>query len=509
MRSLFHARAAAAALFLAALPGFAAEPGLVKHKDWSKSPEFTYLATDAEAKEWKQVKTDAEAEKFIAVFWARRNPDPRNPENVFRARFEKLTELADKHFSLASGKRGSLTERGRLYILVGPPKTLSDEAGTKPHPGALIPGTSTPAPENDPGTTMGESITTFTYEDRQLPKWAGIKSLVVRIAVEQTRDFIISGDGEARRLETRSVKEALVNPDLKDVPAGEVKVTAATSQPAEVPVAAVSATANQALDAAIAKEPFGAVTMLPLAYKDGGMRLMVQVYLQGAPPVEPARFAWLMRGKDGKDVARTEETAGLQKVLKGSIVERALPVTPGEYDVAVVLLDASGGVAASAKRSVSVVATPAEFATSALLLAIADLPAEGMKPDTPFVFAGRKFIARGDGRLNKTDGVSFMVRLYNPGVDPATKKAFVKRTLRIEPKGKPAVDLPSPPDEPMALPESAGAGAVVLDLAGAVADNNIGDYFRPGEYTFKVIVEDAVRKSKLEVSETFTLLADK
>src|SRR5450755_552243 len=108
------------ALLLSSLSGFAAD--LVKYKDWKKSPEYEYLITDAETKEWKTVKTDAEAEKFIALFWARRNPDPKNPDNMFKLRFEKLVEYADKRFTLASGKRGALTERGKLFILVGPPK---------------------------------------------------------------------------------------------------------------------------------------------------------------------------------------------------------------------------------------------------------------------------------------------------------------------------------------------------------------------------------------------------
>src|SRR6202521_4928605 len=86
------------ALFLAALPGFAAD--LVKYKDWKKSPEYEYLITSPEEKEWKAVKTDADAEKFIAVFWARRNPDPKNPDNVFRQRFEALVKLADEDFTL-------------------------------------------------------------------------------------------------------------------------------------------------------------------------------------------------------------------------------------------------------------------------------------------------------------------------------------------------------------------------------------------------------------------------
>lgn len=492
----------ALALLLSSLPGFAAD--LVKYKDWKKSPEYEYLITSGEEKEWKAVKTDADAEKLIALFWARRNPDPKNPDNFFKQRFEKLVEYADKRFTLASGRRGSLTERGKLFILVGPPKTLSDQAGTLPHPAGGTPGAPAP-PENDPGTTLGESVTTFRYEEKQLPAYASIKYLEVQFAVEQTRDNIISRDGEVRRLETAAAKDALKFPDLKELTAS-VKVAATTSKPADVAPAPVSATANEALDAAIAKDAFGSLVLLPLAYRDGGIRLMMQIYLEGATPAEPARFAWLVRGKDGKEVARAEETAGMQKVLKGVAVDRAIAVTAGEYDAAVVLIDASGAVAYSAKKSVKVDATPAEFGSSPLFLAIADLPAEGAKPESPFVFATRKFVARGDLKLKKTDGISFLLRLYNPGVDPATKKAFVKRTLKIQPKGRAAVDLPVAPDEPKDVPE-AGTGVVVLDMAGAVADNNIGDYFRPGDYTFKVVVEDMVRKTKLEVSESFTIVA--
>src|SRR5262249_13411605 len=188
---------------------------------------------------------------------------------------------------------------------------------------------------------------------------AGIKSLKVQFAVEQTQDSIITGDGEARRLEKLAPKEALKNPDLKDVPAGSAGAVAA--EPTEVRTPVVSAAGNDGPDDAVAKEPFGSLTALPLAYRDGGIRLMVQMYREGAPPAEPARFAWLVRGKDGKEASRSEETAGLQKVLQGVLVDRAVPVTPGDYDVAVVLLDAAGAVAGEAKRSVTVPATPTDF----------------------------------------------------------------------------------------------------------------------------------------------------
>ncbi|HEY5190475.1 MAG TPA: hypothetical protein VII77_00715, partial [Candidatus Deferrimicrobium sp.] len=59
-----------ALLVSAAFPAFAA---LDKYKDWEKSPASVYLATDAEKKDWKKVASDEEAEKFVALFWARRD----------------------------------------------------------------------------------------------------------------------------------------------------------------------------------------------------------------------------------------------------------------------------------------------------------------------------------------------------------------------------------------------------------------------------------------------------
>ena len=104
-----------------ALPVRAA--GLEKFKDWPQSPEFVILTTDDEKKAWKNVATDADAEKFIALFWAKRDPDIKTPENEFRERFDALVKLADEGFTLGR-RRGALTERGKAVILIGRPKQV-------------------------------------------------------------------------------------------------------------------------------------------------------------------------------------------------------------------------------------------------------------------------------------------------------------------------------------------------------------------------------------------------
>lgn len=486
-------------------PIHGAHSPLVKYRDWNQSPEAVFLATEAELKEWKKLASDAEAEKFIALFWARRDPDGQAPSNGFRSRFEQLVKLADEKFSIST-HRGALTERGRMFILVGPPRSYSINEGTRPAAPGLRIGSSTGDPgENPPGTTIGENITTFTYEAKQLPDWAGVKSLVATFSVERTRDNLI-GPADVRRLETLSVKTALKNPDLKVVSTGPAVVAAGLGKPSEARPKSVSTAAGEALDAAIAKSPFGALTALPIAYRDGGTRLMMQVYLEGPEPGASLRAAWLVREKDGKEIARSEEEAKGQRVLKGFVVDRSMPLPPGEYDLAFALLDGSSAIVHSARKSISVPPPSPDLSSSRLLLFIGDLPTES-SAEVPFVFAGRKFVGRGDGRVMAADGLTYLVRIYGPGVDPATKKAFLKRRIRIQQKGRPAIELPIAPDEPVAIKESTSGAAAVVDVAGTVADRNIGDYFKPGEYTFLVSIEDVVRGAKLELSEPFTIVA--
>lgn len=75
---------------------------------------------------------EAEREAFKQEFWARRDPDPATEENEFKLEYEVRMEQADELF-LGEGRPGYLTDRGRIYILFGPPldrlTTPSDASG--------------------------------------------------------------------------------------------------------------------------------------------------------------------------------------------------------------------------------------------------------------------------------------------------------------------------------------------------------------------------------------------
>ncbi|HDJ23263.1 MAG: hypothetical protein DRJ06_06950 [Candidatus Aminicenantes bacterium] len=61
-----------------------------------------------------------ERKEFIEEFWKRRDPDPTTEENEFKLEYYNRIEQANELF-VSEGRPGWLTDRGRIYILFGPP----------------------------------------------------------------------------------------------------------------------------------------------------------------------------------------------------------------------------------------------------------------------------------------------------------------------------------------------------------------------------------------------------
>jgi GWxTD domain-containing protein len=91
------------------------------YKDWVEK-DVAYIITSDEKKAFKQLATDEEREKFIEIFWQRRDPDPDTEENEFREEYYERIAYANEHF--ASGIPGWKTDRGRIYIAWGKPDSI-------------------------------------------------------------------------------------------------------------------------------------------------------------------------------------------------------------------------------------------------------------------------------------------------------------------------------------------------------------------------------------------------
>lgn len=94
---------------------------------WADGPVRWLLLTE-EHKQIRRIGTPPEARAFIERFWALRDPQPTEPGNPFREAFDQRVEAADVLYG-EEDIRGSLTDRGRALILLGPPThiTISTE----------------------------------------------------------------------------------------------------------------------------------------------------------------------------------------------------------------------------------------------------------------------------------------------------------------------------------------------------------------------------------------------
>src|ERR1700749_4470639 len=87
-------------------------------KKWIEE-DVTYIITDDEKKAWKKLATDEEREQFIEQFWRRRDPDPDTEVNEYLEEHYERVAYANQHFT--SGIPGWKTDRGRIYLMYGPP----------------------------------------------------------------------------------------------------------------------------------------------------------------------------------------------------------------------------------------------------------------------------------------------------------------------------------------------------------------------------------------------------
>lgn len=89
---------------------------------WSTSVERALLATAEEQTAWETL-PDNEREAFVERFWSSRDPTPGDGDNELRRELGRRRVFADETFATAD-TRGALTDRGRVFVLLGPPQAV-------------------------------------------------------------------------------------------------------------------------------------------------------------------------------------------------------------------------------------------------------------------------------------------------------------------------------------------------------------------------------------------------
>jgi GWxTD domain-containing protein len=86
------------------------------------SQDVVYIISPEERDVFRNLTTPEEKEQFIEQFWFRRDPDPRTSFNEFKE--EHYRRIAYSNETFASGEPGWMTDRGRIYIIHGPPDQI-------------------------------------------------------------------------------------------------------------------------------------------------------------------------------------------------------------------------------------------------------------------------------------------------------------------------------------------------------------------------------------------------
>lgn len=83
----------------------------------------SYLITRTERDAFLRLKSDGERNAAIEHFWKIRNPAPDLGTNEFQEEFNRRVAWANMHFGKDIGGDGWRSDRGKAYILFGPPKS--------------------------------------------------------------------------------------------------------------------------------------------------------------------------------------------------------------------------------------------------------------------------------------------------------------------------------------------------------------------------------------------------
>ena len=426
------------------------------YKKWLDE-DVRWIITDEELSAFKKLSNNAERDVFIEGFWQRRDPTPDTAENEYKEEHYRRIAYANEHY--AAGMPGWRTDRGRIYIMYGPPTSIDSHPMGGPYQRSAEEG--------------GGQTETFPFE---VWRYRYLEGIGQEIEIEFVDDC---GCGAYEMTLDRSKKDALLHvpnaglttmeemgqankadrfrggleslgegpfnrnnqskqfdrmetfaklnraPDIKFKDLQNELVThkfRTNLLPFDVQVDFVKLTSDTVLVPITLQVPLKGLTF---ANKDGVQRAVVNVYGQ-------------LTKLSGQIVQTFEETLHrdipaelLEKEINNvSLYWKALPMRPGLYRLDVVMKDVNGDKTGIFSRSYNVPDFGDEKLTSSTLI-LADqmepVPAREVGTGN-FVIGTNKVrpkVQSSDGKpasFTKKEKINFWLQVYNLGVDQKTNK---------------------------------------------------------------------------------------
>ena len=518
----------AALLLSAAANAFALS---AQNEAWAKSG-VQWLFTDEEAAAWKNIKSDAEAQAFIDLFWARRDPTPATPKNEFREQIEQRIQYAnEKFFSPRKKIPGAQTERGMTIIVFGPPHRVAKQhaaaqLGASGSAGTIGVG-SVAAGRPQPDLSQNRSavadrlnsLETWLYEGENVRQLFGVpRAELTFVDRTNTEEFGLERGGPVDVAAWRKkVNAAYITqpqltraPEFTSVPMGGTAVAAA-------PVVVMTTLTTPAL-ASVVTEVRGA-TANPYANNafaswgefvttTGEYFVPVSLYVPKSSPAATAEnltFFGQIEDASGKSVLAFEEPAKLTATKDDFFVDKSLSGLPAGKYRGFFGLASNGKTIAVVPAELQLAGTidSAAAGISPLLLSNNIYPlSEAQRPTDPFAFGGTKVVPKADKTFRATDELWYFFELRNPGLVAETSAPSIQ--FKVDITGKLTDGTSVKKGAPMSQ-------ADVMALKGMPGRFAVGNAFplatfKPGDYTMNVRVIDTVTKASYTLSDTFRVV---
>jgi GWxTD domain-containing protein len=498
-----------------------------QYKKWLDE-DVVYIISPEERSAFLHLATNEEREQFIEQFWQRRNPDPDSADNTFKEEHYRRIAYVNEHFS--SGIPGWKADRGRIYIMWGPP----DEIESHPSGGSY----------NRPSSEGGGETSTYPFEDWRYRYLEGIGENVELEFVDPTMS------GEYKLTTDPSEKDALLM-----VPG------AGLTQMESMGLASKTSRFNNT-DGTHDAAPVGGLT--PETMNEFS-RLSLYAKIQQAPPVKfkdleavvtsrlvrdqvkfDYRFYFLRITSDtvlvpitvqiptsqlsfqekqgvdsatvnlfaristlsGRIVQTFEDTvkrdvpASLLQQAKAvpSIYQKAVPLSPGLYRLDIVLKDVNNGNVGVVNTRLAVPRFEDDhLSSSSLILADQILPVSSKDIGLgQFVLGDVKVRPKLDASFAAAEGMGVFLQVYNLKVDDQTHKsdATVQYRVMKEKTTEPVLKFDIPRDK---LPEHGEE----LTLENIITLGSLP----PGAYKLEVAVTDNLTKQTITPAMDFTVKA--
>ena len=490
------------------------------YKKWI-SDEVPYIITNEERQAWKKLTTDEEREQFIESFWERRNPNPGSPENEFKEEYYRRIAYANEHY--ASGIPGWKTDRGRIYIMYGPPDEIES------HPSG---GTYYRPPEEGGGQTS-----TYPFEDWRYRYIDGIGNNIILEFVDPSmsgeyhltmdpgeKDALLHVPGAGLTLMeqlgmsskvdrfTRSDGMTIGKP-LAGEPASmnefnRLDLYAKIFKPPSVKFNDLKAVVTTKLSANLlpfdVRTDFVRVTdetvLTPITVqvskrdlqfqnKDGVMHAVLDIY--GQLTTISGKIASTFEDSVVLDVPEDQ----FQKYVLGKAVyQKALPLRPNRYKLSVVVKDDTSSHMGSVDLGIRVPQFQDDtLSNSSLILAdvIQPLPTNQVGSG-PFVIGSTKVRPSVNQIFSRDQTMGIYMQVYNLGIDPKTHRPSMNVEYDISKDGKSILKQPEDP-------EKWAAASPQITLQKRLPLKSL----EPGKYSVQIKITDHVKNQTVSPTATF------